>query len=115
MHKSGAKRRRHLLGFAFMACRAVAIGRNSDAGFCHDPSQLYYWRKHPELHGWMEKLYRETGGAAQSFNCVRMVHVAPETLVLSHANIYRGRSKQPSRFITEMGITDIVGTNSSVT
>jgi hypothetical protein len=51
LHKSGAKRRRHLLGFAFMACRAVAIGRNSYAGFCHDPSQLHYWRKHPDLPG----------------------------------------------------------------
>jgi hypothetical protein len=40
LHKSGAKRRRHLLGFAFRACRAVAIGRNSDAGFCHRIDRL---------------------------------------------------------------------------
>lgn len=31
---------------------------------------LHYWRKHPNLHGWMEKLYREKGGEAESFNCV---------------------------------------------
>ena len=36
-------------------------------------SELHYWRKHPDLHGWMEKLYREKGGAAESFNWVRMV------------------------------------------
>lgn len=32
--------------------------------------QLWYWRKHHNLHGWMEGLYREKGGAAGSFNCV---------------------------------------------
>lgn len=33
-------------------------------------SELWYWRKHHDLHGWMERLYREKGGAAESFNCV---------------------------------------------
>lgn len=32
-----------------------------------DP-QLHYWRKHPNLHGWMERLYREKGGTNE-FNC----------------------------------------------
>ncbi len=36
-------------------------------------AELHYWRKRPELHGWMETLYREKGGAAPSFNCVSMV------------------------------------------
>ena len=31
---------------------------------------LHYWRKHPNLHGWMERLYREKGGADEKFNCV---------------------------------------------
>lgn len=26
------------------------------------PRELAYWRKHPNLHGWMEQLYRERGG-----------------------------------------------------
>ncbi len=30
---------------------------------------LFYWRKCPDLHGWMEKLYREKGGRDQDFNC----------------------------------------------
>ena len=34
-----------------------------------DASQFFYWRKHPDLHGWMEDLYREKGGQEQ-FNCV---------------------------------------------
>ena len=32
--------------------------------------QLHYWRKHPDLHGWMERLYREKGGNDAVFNCV---------------------------------------------
>jgi hypothetical protein len=33
---------------------------------------LHYWRKHPDLHGWMESLYREKGGGEQMFNCVTL-------------------------------------------
>ena len=28
----------------------------------HKPRELAYWRKHPNLHGWMERLWRERGG-----------------------------------------------------
>jgi hypothetical protein len=33
-------------------------------------SELAYWRKHPNLHGWMENLYYQKGGEGESFNCV---------------------------------------------
>jgi hypothetical protein len=36
-----------------------------------DAVRLRYWRKHPNLHGWMEKLYRKRGGEGQ-FNCVTL-------------------------------------------
>lgn len=42
-------------------------------------SEFAYWRKFNHLHGWMEKLYREKGGEAQSFNCVT-VRLMPEDL-----------------------------------
>lgn len=29
------------------------------------PIEIAYWRKHPNLHGWMEQLYRERGGEGQ--------------------------------------------------
>jgi hypothetical protein len=35
--------------------------------------ELSYWRKHPNLHGWMENLYRDKGGSAEQFNCVKVV------------------------------------------
>jgi hypothetical protein len=31
--------------------------------------QFAYWRKHPNLQGWMEKLYRKKGGN-DKFNCI---------------------------------------------
>ena len=30
--------------------------------------EVAYWRKHPDLHGWMEQLYRKKGGTEKSFN-----------------------------------------------
>ena len=30
--------------------------------------EVAYWRKHPDLHGWMENLYREKGGREKTFN-----------------------------------------------
>jgi hypothetical protein len=38
----------------------------------NDAIELYYWRKHPNLHGWMESLYYEKGGTADNFNCVNL-------------------------------------------
>jgi hypothetical protein len=32
-------------------------------------AELHYWRKHPNLHGWMEQLYRSKGGQSETFNC----------------------------------------------
>jgi len=40
-----------------------------DFDFPEDARQIHYWRKHPNLHGWMENLYREKGGAEDNFNC----------------------------------------------
>lgn len=31
--------------------------------------EIAYWRKHPNLQGWMEQLWREKGGEGE-FNCV---------------------------------------------
>jgi hypothetical protein len=44
--------------------------------------EIHYWRKHPNLHGWMENLYLAKGGTADSFNCttVRLGLADLETL-----------------------------------
>ena len=33
------------------------------------PIELFYWRKHHDLHGWMENLYASKGGDHE-FNCI---------------------------------------------
>lgn len=40
--------------------------------------ELHYWRKHPNLHGWMERLYRKKGGREDSFNCVNVLLTADD-------------------------------------
>jgi len=47
----------------------------------NDASEIHYWRKHPDLHGWMEELYFKKGGSAEQFNCV--------TLALTSADLDR--------------------------
>ena len=45
--------------------------KTDDEGFTYyeDTIELSYWRKHPNLQGWMEDLYHEKGGE-EEFNCV---------------------------------------------
>lgn len=33
-----------------------------------EPEELHYWRKHPNLHGWMQNLYDMKGGTSSDFN-----------------------------------------------
>jgi hypothetical protein len=44
-----------------------------------DAEEIFCWRKHPNLHGWMESLYLRKGGEAESFNCVA-VRLDPDDL-----------------------------------
>ena len=43
-------------------------------------ADLFYWRKHPNLHGWMQRLYVEKGGSSDpdEFNCVSVVLTAAD-------------------------------------
>jgi hypothetical protein len=47
----------------------VPLSRQLDP---HEYEELHYWRKHPNLHGWMEALYYEKSGT-ELFNCVALV------------------------------------------
>ena len=42
-----------------------------DEGYTYyeDSMELAYWRKHPNLQGWMQDLYHEKGGEDE-FNCL---------------------------------------------
>lgn len=58
--------------YAFSVAKTDALGdfecRTDNEGGSHE--EIAYWRKHHDLHGWMEKLYRLKGGDKQMFNCV---------------------------------------------
>jgi hypothetical protein len=45
------------------------IERHESVEIWEDQMELAYWRKHPNLQGWMEQLWREKGGEGE-FNCV---------------------------------------------
>jgi hypothetical protein len=50
-----------------------------------DASEIAYWRKHPNLHGWMEELYYEKGGTQQQFNCTPVRLTADDLDALERA------------------------------
>ena len=58
------------------------IGKNADGE--SNVEEIFYWRKHHDLHGWMERLYRSKGGTAQSFNCVRVRLTKTDLDLLEH-------------------------------
>lgn len=43
-------------------------------------AQIAYFRKHSDLHGWLERLWRERPGNTGEFNCVFM-EISPDILV----------------------------------
>lgn len=63
---------------------------HTDFDEAEDSQLIAQWRKHPNLHGWMEALYFFKGGKEDSFNCVTLKLepldiAALETFVLSDA------------------------------
>ncbi len=48
-------------------------------------TEIHRWRKHPDLHGWMEELYFEKGRTAHCFNCVFVVLTADDLFRLEEA------------------------------
>jgi hypothetical protein len=46
----------------------AALNQAVDFPEPEDCEELHYWRKHPNLHGWMEKLYRAKQGSNEDFN-----------------------------------------------
>jgi hypothetical protein len=64
------------MGLDMYAWRVKAEDAISDFEIARDEKEqtkveeMFYWRKHHDLHGWMERLYRAKGGTKESFNCV---------------------------------------------
>lgn len=61
-----------------------------------ESEEIHYWRKHPNLHGWMERLYREKGGSSD-FNC-RPVELTQGDIDRLAESILDGELPQTSGF-----------------
>ena len=46
--------------------------------------EFFYWRKHHDLHGWMERLYRSKGGPQETFNCAKVRLTTVDLDALQH-------------------------------
>ena len=56
------------------SCDAADIpdGQRVDFPIPEGCDEIMYWRKHPDIHGWMENLYFERGGENPDFNCANV-------------------------------------------
>jgi hypothetical protein len=54
---------------------AAATKLTTPVDFAEPPDavEFHYWRKHPNLHGWMQRLYEARGGGNADFNCSPLV------------------------------------------
>ena len=59
-------------------------------------TEIAYWRKHPNLHGWMENLYHQKGGEDE-FNCAP-VELTSEDLDRLEEDIRNGGLPHTSGF-----------------
>ena len=60
------------MGLDMYAFSVAKMDGNQDFVIAEDNerTEISYWRKHHDLHGWFERLYRAKGGDADSFNCI---------------------------------------------
>ncbi len=49
------------------------LDKEVDFGSDKQDEKIHYWRKHPDLHGWMEELYRSKGGKEADFNLTGVI------------------------------------------
>ena len=73
------------------------VARTEDGDGDSKVEELFYWRKHHDLHGWMERLYREKGGTAESFNCVK-VRLTKEDLERLAADVMANKLPETTGF-----------------
>jgi len=57
----------------------------TDSGPVVKPREIAYWRKHPNLHGWMEKLAEQKKLSYDSFNGIEMELTAEDLDALEYA------------------------------
>lgn len=61
------------------------------------PREIAYWRKHPNLHGWMEKLAQDKGLSYDSFNGIEL-ELTYDDLLLLELDVIAGTLPSTSGF-----------------
>lgn len=51
-----------------VALPAQKVQSQTDFKIDEDAMEVHYWRKHPNLHGFMHELYESKGGTGEDFN-----------------------------------------------
>lgn len=75
-----------------------------DSYYSHGATEIAYWRKHPNLHGRFEQLYRDKGGAGEDFNGGDTLRLTMEDLEAIEEDIGLGILPQTTGFF--FGISD---------
>jgi hypothetical protein len=92
---------RYVLFMGYSVKQENALGDfdilKDDEGFSQAEEFFYYWRKHHDLHGWMERLYRAKGGTKESFNCVK-VRLTMEDLQQLALDVSKGHLPETTGF-----------------
>jgi hypothetical protein len=70
----------------------------SKAWHLEDTPRIHYWRKHPNLHGWMAGRYYEKGGTDDDFN-VNTVELTPEDIDELERTILENRFRYVRLFL----------------
>jgi hypothetical protein len=70
-----------------------------------ESEELHYWRKHHDLHGWMENLYREKGGIKQEFNCI-LVQLTKEDIDKLEVDLTNNKLPETTGFFFGEGKQD---------
>jgi hypothetical protein len=61
------------MGLDMYACKTLEPVSQPVDFSIQEAEVIQQWRKHPNLHGWMEMLYREKGGTGADFNCDKVL------------------------------------------
>lgn len=87
------------MGLDMYAYSVAKNGGNEQFTIAEDNerTEIAYWRKHHDLHGWMERLYRDNGGVAESFNCIA-VRLTLEHLDALQADLMESALPETSGF-----------------
>ena len=84
--------------YAYTAAKA-------EADCSTEQREIAYWRKHPNLHGWMERLAEEKGLAYNTFNGVEL-ELTWEDIDILERDVQQGRLPSTSGFFFGDGADD---------